>query len=348
MITKIKAAFAGLFFTAIVAIGALPASAQINASQTWVGTSGGTANAQTVTLNNVTQLADLIGVPIRFIPVATNTGATTLQVSNSNFTLTATAITRPSASAGAIALQGGELRIGSMAVVVYDGTSFQLITHASVVYKQTLLLTSTQTYTPSAGLAWAEVTVIGGGGAGGGAAATSSSQLSAGSGGGAGGIGMMTLTAAQIGANQSVTVGTGGSGVAGSAGGNGAASSFGAFCTANGGTGGALGTANGGVLSTPGSAGGAVSGCDTSVTGSGGQYSFVSTITATTSAASEIGGLGGPGYLGGGLGAGASTPAAAGGYGTGGTGSYNSFGSSAVAGANGANGRVIIKEYVYN
>lgn len=137
---KIATAFGVL---CLVLVAASPARAQLDAAQTYGGASGGTANAQTLVIGNVGSMNDLIGVPIWFLPQATNTGAMTLQVSNTNATLAATAVSRPSASIGPIALQGGEVRLGMMTGVMYDGTRFQLITHAGIVYKQTVVITGT-------------------------------------------------------------------------------------------------------------------------------------------------------------------------------------------------------------
>ena len=345
MFRKFAAALAVICLLVLIS---QPARAQLDASQTYGATSGGSANAQTLTINNVGALSDLIGVPIWFLPVATNTAAMTLQVSNTNATLTATAVSRPSASSGPIALVGGEVRIGVLAGVMYDGTRFQLISNASVVYLRTLVFTSIQTYTPSAGLAWARVTVVGGGGGGGGVATTSTTQLAAGSGGGGGGQGIRTVTAAQIGANQTVIIGAAGTATAGSAGGNGGQSSFGALCVANGGNGGTLGTANGGFLFVAGVNGGGTSSCDIGITGSGSGFGLVSSITATNTAATISPGIGGAGYMGGGIGLGTTSPSAATTYGAGGNGAAASESQSAIAGGAGFQGVVIVEEYVYN
>jgi len=103
----------------------------------------------------------------------------------------------------------------------------------------TQTFTSSGTYTPSAGLSYATVEVIGSGGGGGGVDSAIGSSAAAG-GGGAGAYARSTLTAATIGASQVITIGAGGAGGAAgnNNGSNGASSSFGALVTADGGSGG--------------------------------------------------------------------------------------------------------------
>lgn len=84
---------------------------------TWGGTSGGSANAQTITVSNVAALAQVIGVVFRFIPGFTNTGAATLNIN----TLGAQQVKIYGAG-----LVGGEITIGVLACVVWDGSAFQL------------------------------------------------------------------------------------------------------------------------------------------------------------------------------------------------------------------------------
>ena len=102
-------------------------------------------------------------------------------------------------------------------------------------------ITTTSTYTPSAGLVEAFVQIVGGGGAGGGIPNTTSGVTGASAGtGGAGGYTQQTFPAATIGASQAVTIGAGGTpGSAGNnPGGNGGTTSFGALLSATGGIGG--------------------------------------------------------------------------------------------------------------
>jgi hypothetical protein len=91
----------------------------INAS-TWCGTSGGTANAQTLT-PVIAQTAYVPGAQSRFIAGFTNTGATTLNISG----VGAIAINKRT-PLGLVPLTGGEIISGTMQSVVYDGTVFEL------------------------------------------------------------------------------------------------------------------------------------------------------------------------------------------------------------------------------
>jgi hypothetical protein len=166
-------------------------------------------------------------------------------------------------------LTNGQLAIGStganpVAATLTAGTGINInngsgsitISGAGVVNKIVRqVITSTGTYTPTSGMVYCDVELIGGGGGGGGVAAA---NQNCGSGGAAGGYTKKIFTAAQIGASQSVTIGTGGAGgVAGdNAGSTGGTSSFGAYLTATGGTGGDGGYAIGGSISIYGGFGG--------------------------------------------------------------------------------------------
>ena len=89
------------------------------------------------------------------------------------------------------------------------------ITAVVTVKKQ--IFTSSETYTPSTGMIYAMIECQGSGGAGGGVTGSASDFFSAG-GGGAGSYSRILVTAATVGASQTVTVGAGGT--AGSAGSN--------------------------------------------------------------------------------------------------------------------------------
>ena len=83
----------------------------------WVPVVAG-ANALTITLDPApASLTDLIGVPLRLKIASANTAGATLSVNG----FTAKAITRPSG----VALQAGDLAVGSVVTVVYDGTVFR-------------------------------------------------------------------------------------------------------------------------------------------------------------------------------------------------------------------------------
>lgn len=96
-----------------------PARSQFIDQSTYGGTSGGSTNAQTITIGNYT--GHLAGVVLRFIPNSPNTGPTTINVSG----LGNVAIVRPS-SIGNVALSGGELQSGELTCITYNGTAYQL------------------------------------------------------------------------------------------------------------------------------------------------------------------------------------------------------------------------------
>lgn len=87
------------------------------------GVGGGVANAYTLTLLPASPGANQAyrtGVSYAFVPTALNTGASTLDVDGKG----PKAITKY----GAVALAAGDIVPGQMAVVIYDGTQFQLLT----------------------------------------------------------------------------------------------------------------------------------------------------------------------------------------------------------------------------
>lgn len=153
------------------------------------------------------------------------------------------------------------------------------------------VFTASGPYMPSPGLVSAQVECIGGGGGGGGVGPILGTQVMGGAGGGSGGRSVKFLPAALVMGGVSVTIGAGGAEGAdnGGPGGNGSATSFGALCVANGGTGG--GGVNG--TTTLGGAGdGAAPGVgDLAFPGSGGGPGTY--IASGASAAAYQGGMGG-------------------------------------------------------
>jgi len=210
-----------------------------------------------------------------------------------------------------------------------------------VVRKQ--VFTASGTYTPSAGMVYCDLECIGGGGGGAGVAGASGQGLNA-CGGGGGEYAIRTVTAATIGASQSVTVGAGGSG--GAAGNNdgsgGGDTSVGTVCIAKGGAG---ATSRAGT-NLPG-AGGTGGTADFKTQGQAGGQAI--SYGAATQGQSGPGGASGSGFGFGGVfvfsGTGATAGTNGGSYGGGGSGA-GSFNSTATAGGgNGALGAVIITEY---
>ena len=92
------------------------------AQSTWGGTSGGSANAQTVAIANVQSFSDLVGVPLRFIPGFENNGPATIAISG----LPVVAVRRPS-SIGLAALSGGELQVGVTTTIMYNGSTIEIL-----------------------------------------------------------------------------------------------------------------------------------------------------------------------------------------------------------------------------
>jgi hypothetical protein len=205
--------------------------------------------------------------------------------------------------------------------------------------------TNSGTYTPTTGMVYCQVQLVGGGGGGGGGATTAASQVSIGSGGGAGEYASGVFSAASIGASSTVTIGAAGTTTSGSGGGAGGTTSLGStIISAAGGAGGATSAAG-----TAGQVQGATGGTG----GTGGAYrfqgqygfdgdGFFGSFVFTGTGGSGPLGSGGRGRSLGGGGAGVSAV----GYGTGGSGGASYNGSGAAAGGVGTPGIVIITEYI--
>lgn len=208
-------------------------------------------------------------------------------------------------------------------------------------YRETVRFTSSGTFTKSAypWLRAVKVMLVGGGGAGGSVPATSAGVHSTGSGGGGGGYAEKFIASNDIGGSVAVTVGAGGSPVAGGTGtpgGSGSSSSFGALVVASGGVGGENyasnanyvigqvgvgGTGTAGDRMLPGATGSSGGGMATFGFGGGGgdsQLGVGGGAVYTPVTAASVAGKPGDGYGGGGSGAGgnASSPARLGGAGS--------------------------------
>jgi hypothetical protein len=212
-------------------------------------------------------------------------------------------------------------------------TSFQVVTQ---------VFAASGTYTPTSGMKYCIVEVVGGGGGGAGAAATGASTITASGGGGGGEYARDVISAATIGASQTVTIGAAGTVGSASTGGTGGTSSLGALITCIGGSGGVLG----GVAVTSGGFGGAG--------GTGGTGGSVRTAgqngfwgIGSLSPAIIYGGLGGSTQYGaGGIGSQTGVGGAALGYGAGGSGSSSFTSAAARTGGAAKAGIIIITEYV--
>jgi len=198
------------------------------------------------------------------------------------------------------------------------------------------VFTSTGTYTPTSGMLYADIEVIGGGGGGGGVSLPGASEGGAAGGGGAGGYAKGLFTAATIGASKAVTIGaagTGGSnsGASGTAGGT---TSVGVLISATGGGAGAGSGTSSAAQITGGASGGTGTGGDFQASGSNGFYGL--TLLNGSNAA---GGVGGFSFLaGGGSSVGQS-------FGAGGAGGVAHNGDPAATGNAGKAGVVIVTEY---
>lgn len=208
--------------------------------------------------------------------------------------------------------------------------------------------TSSGTYTPSAGMLYCVVEMVGGGGGSGGCALTSSTQATASAGGGGSIYARSRLTAAQIGTSKAVTVAAGGTAGAAGAnnGGNGGTSSLGSLVSATGGLGGTGGIAVGSGLvafNAANSVGGSLTGTgDILITGGTSGSGYVWNLISAGFNAGALGGAGGSSYFGMGQ------PAAnnvGNNYGGGASGVTNLQNSVAITGFAGAPGLVIITEY---
>ena len=211
--------------------------------------------------------------------------------------------------------------------------------------------TSSGTYTPTAGMAYAQFELMGGGGGGGGVAITTS-VYAAGGGGGGGEYASGVLSAATIGVSQAITIGAGGAGgaIGNNPGNAGGTTSLGGLITALGGGGGSGGPAGTSRIN-PGSFGGTGGiGGTLRFQGDWGGWGQVGTGTGQVS-----GGIGGGGRFSGGVDqnlifAGAGAVFSAGkngiGYGGGGSGAAAFSQATGFAGGNGSDGLVLVTEYI--
>lgn len=207
------------------------------------------------------------------------------------------------------------------------------------------VFTGNGTYTPTSGMQYCIMEVVGGGGGGGGCAAGAANSLGGGGGGGGGGYSREVVTAATVGASQSVTVGGGGSGGGAGGGGNpGGTSSVGSILSATGGNGGGGLTGSTAFRSIPGGSGGAGASGGFNTNGGQGLYSITSGSTQAGSS-----GAGGNSYFGGGgyqrNGTTAQTGANGTAYGGGGSGGLCTNASNA-SGGTGFDGIVVITEFI--
>ncbi len=296
---------------------------------------GGTANALTMTLSEVpASWDDLVGTPLRGIITATNTGACTLNVNG----LGPKSIKIDNGS-DPIA---GDLKSGSLAVFVYDGTNVQIAFSSSMMKNRLNAGATIVTYAAAGSFPWVVpadvrsvfVRVWGAGGGGGG-----SQNPGAAGGGGGGGYAEGYVTVIP-GTTVTVTVGTGGTGgLSGASFSNGVAggtSSFGPSISATGGGGGERAAANSQGVSGGGGTG--TGGSRQAQGGTGSSGTFVANAQNV-----QLGGSGGAAGGGGGGGGGASSGLGSVGQSPGGGGGAGAGGQ---VGSAGAPGTVIIEYFV--
>jgi hypothetical protein len=210
-------------------------------------------------------------------------------------------------------------------------------------------ITANGTYIPTPGMKKVRIRIVGGGAGSGGASATTTSQTSASGGGASGSYAEALLTAADIGASQSVVIGRGGiagtaSGTNGTGGGTGGATSVGALLSAPGGLGSGFAPA---IITT---AYALMSAGFPGAQASGGNIVNMAGSPGTPGVsvnASTLAGHGGSGPLGsGGFGTGTNGPLSPGlGYGGGAGGVAVGANLPARGGAQGADGVAIFEEY---
>lgn len=242
---------------------------------------------------------------------------------------------------------GGTTSTGALQSIASVGTSGQVLTSngagalptfqtagsvsGSLINVQ--VFTASGTYTPTSGMGNCVIQCLGGGGAGGG---TPSNALSGGGGGGSGGFSQSYVTAATIGASQTVTIGAGGTGVSNATGNAGGDTSVGTIVIAKGGSGGIVAPAS-----------------DVGQGGAGG-VAGTGNIVIPGNAGMKLGTNGGGGggagsYFGGAVGVNSTSNSngtnAVANTGAGGSGGWNLTVSANRTGGNGGSGLVIIYEY---
>lgn len=221
----------------------------LDATDTYVTTAGTSVAYTLPVVGNFTRFT---GNAVKMIFHATNTSTTpTLDVDGTG----AAAIKVMSTLGTKIDPIVGAFATNIPATAVWDGTNWLVAPEypsGRLLNVQTFFASGT--YTPTPGTTRIHVKGIGAGAGGGGAIATGAATVSVGSGGGAGGYGETLLTSGFL-PTVAVVIGATGIGVLGAAGTSGGASTFGAFLTVNGGTGGGVSAAAASTFAS-GSAGG--------------------------------------------------------------------------------------------
>jgi hypothetical protein len=237
--------------------------------------------------------------------------------------------------------------VAGLRIEFNDGTGWKtFLTHKEPIRT---VFTSTGTYTPTAGVWYIEVEVVGSGGGGGGTASSVAGSSSLAGGGGGGGYAKKKILASALGATETVTINNAGAGgVGANPGGAGGTVSFGAHCSASGGGAGPSGpSSSGSMVSRVGGAGGTGTGGDVNVAGSAGGTGYSGTDVWVVPSTGGTSGMGfGAGAQNSGTSGVSSNGTAGSLYGGGGSGSYaRGTGASSGTGGAGAKGVVIVTEY---
>jgi hypothetical protein len=244
----------------------ITATPTANAVSTWDANSNLSANNH---LNGFTSTASAAGTTI--LTVSSNqyqliTGATTqtVRLPDATTLVNGTTFIINNQSTGNVTVQNNTpatlVVLGTLRVIKYTlinnstaAGTWQLGDATLITNQQNFTTATTSTYTPTPGMAYIIVEMCAGGGASGGLPLVNTSGVGSISGcGGAGGYLKFMMTAAQVGASLSYTVGAGGTaGAAGAAGNAGNATTFGTWSCGAGG-GGAAGGANAASMITAG------------------------------------------------------------------------------------------------
>lgn len=241
--------------------------------------------------------------------------------------------------------------------VVDDGTITTILGNLKTAVSGRLvgvrIIKSSGTYTPTGGMSFAIVELVGGGGGSAVVQATTASQTCGTGGAGSGAYAKAKFTYAQLSAGVACTIGTGGvGGIASilSAATNGSPTSFGSLLTVAGGNrsvaGISISNTSAASLNPPGFGGQSITGSGTGAIINS-QYGQPGTWAVVSAGVGQQGGSGGSNPLGtGGSAVGIGVAAQAGnGYGSGAGGGCSGESSAARDGAAGANGVIIVWEY---
>lgn len=266
------------------------------------------------------------------IPVANGgTGATTAANARTALGLGSAATLTAGTAANNVVQLDGTARLPAV-----DGSQLTNVTPAppNGAFRTKQIFTVSGTWTKPAGCVRVKVTCTGGGGSGSGVTA----DMDTCGGGGAGGTVIAYFEASSLAATVAVTVGYGGPNSMTSPGNDGGTSSFGAYCSASGGSAG--GTGGGTNTRRTGGVGGVGSGGVINMRGGPGSAG----VNAT---GSKIPGLGGNSYFGGGASHGYNDPGTgqSGQHGGGGSGALRTGSSGNTAGGAGGDGIVIVEEF---